>query len=292
MLIFLQIVKLLRISHWVKNFFLFFPLIFSGHLFNVNSIRSILIAFLSFSVLSSAFYVLNDIFDRKKDLLHPGKADRPIASGKISVLFAYCIAFIFVFLAFAIGKILGETFLGILLIYGLLQVLYNRLAKRMVLWDVIFIAFGFLLRVWAGAESIGVNVSFWLLMCAFVLALFLGFAKRRSEMTLMRSKADAHRDVLKHYTVYFLDQVIMLCSVLSIVFYSLYTISPEVLARVGGYMMVPSVVFVIYGNFRYLYLIHVSKQGCDPSDVLMGDRPLLANILAWSLFCAAVIYFR
>ena len=155
--------------------------------------------------------------------------------------------------------------------------------------DVLTVAFGFQLRIWAGSVAIGVMPSLWLQMCVFVLALFLGFTKRRYEITVLKLDGPSHRKVLSHYTSYLLDQLIMICATLAIVFYGLYAISAEIVARIGGYEMFYSTGFVIYGIFRYLYLIHVKKLGDDPGDILLSDIPLITNILLWIGFVTMVI---
>lgn len=284
------ILSLLRVKQWVKNLFIFFPLMFAGYILYIDKLQASLMAFSSFCFISSAFYIINDLVDYKKDRLHPEKGKRPLASGLISRTKAAFLSGILLLIGFAISFILGNSFVFIAAIYMLLQILYNLGVKKVVIWDVLFIAFGFILRVWAGAEAVGVVVSFWLLICVFVLALFLGFVKRRNEMNILRVNSNLHRDVLRHYSVYLLDQFILLTATLSIVFYSLYTISPDVVSRVKGYKMVPSVVFVIYGLLRYLYLAHILKRGGDPAEILLKDKTILLAVLCWASFVFYLLY--
>lgn len=286
-----NILSLLRVRQWLKNGFVLFPLVFSGQIFMRSSIERAWIGFASFCLLVSAFYIINDILDLKKDRLHPGKMKRPLAAGVIGLPFAWLAVALCLFSGFFIAVGLDGDFLPVAFFYCLLQVSYNFGVKKIVLWDVIFVAFGFLLRVWAGAEAINVSISFWLLICVFVLALFLAFVKRRNEMSSLGEAAVQHREVLRHYSIYLLDQFILLTAVCAIVFYSLYTISPDVLARVGGYRMVPSVVFVIYGIMRYFYLAHVKKFGGDPTELLLQDRPLLCAVVCWGVYICYALYF-
>ncbi len=284
------IFNLLRVKQWVKNAFIFFPLIFSRQLLETGKLTSAVIAFLGFSLIASGLYVFNDYRDRKKDRLHPKKSQRPLVKLNLSV----------VQITFIVGALLCTGLLvckqvnPLLMVTGLLYIgislIYNFITKFLVILDVIFVALGFHIRVWAGAVACSIIPSVWLQMCVFILALFLGFTKRRHEIGTLGAGASSHRDVLSHYTVYFLDQIIMICSTLAIAFYGLYAMSPEIMQRIGNYNMVYSVVFVIYGIFRYLYLSHVKKQGDDPGEILASDGPLLINVLLWIFFICVLLY--
>lgn len=281
---------LLRVKQWIKNAFVFFPLIFSGTLFQPGSLISCIVTFLGFCLTASGMYILNDYIDRHKDRLHPRKAMRPLARVEVQK------STIILTVAGLVGAGLWACWqvsplvLAMALTYITLQLVYNFFIKMVVIIDVVFIALGFHVRVWAGALAIDVIPSVWLQMCAFLLALFLGFTKRRYELSALKDKASEHRSVLEHYTAYLLDQIIIICSTLAIVFYGLYTISPDIVSRIGGHNMVYSVVFVIYGMFRYLYLTHVKKQGDDPGEILSSDSPLLINVLLWILFVCCLLY--
>lgn len=281
---------LLRVKQWVKNAFIFFPLIFSGKLFLLIPIVNCVITFLGFCLVASGLYIFNDYLDRYKDRLHPRKAGRPLAKLEVGKPV----------IALLIGGLIGvgllvcwqvdPLVLAAALIYILLHLAYNFFAKKIVIIDVVFIALGFQIRIWAGALAIGVILSVWLQMCVFLLALFLGFTKRRHEMHVLKDKAHEHRLVLAHYTLYLLDQLIIICSTLAIVFYGLYTISPEIVSRLGNYRMSYSVIFVVYGIFRYLYLVHVKKMGDDPGEALFSDWPLFFCIILWVGYVGALIY--
>ena len=282
--------QLLRVKQWIKNAFIFFPLIFSGRVLEDRLTLKTAIVFLGFSLVASALYIINDLIDRKKDKLHPKKAQRILTAsnlnknfifalvGALQITGVYILIRIEPLLVFPIG------------IYILVNLLYNLFAKRIVLLDVMFIAFGFHLRIWTGAIAVSIIPSVWLQLCVFLLALFLGFTKRRNEFSILKERAYEHRAVLSHYTISMLDQVIIICSTLAIVFYGLYTISPEITQRYGGSKMIFSIIFVIYGMFRYLYLMHVKQLGDDPSEVLLTDFPLLFCVLSWICYLIVVLY--
>lgn len=282
--------KVLRIKQWVKNAFIFFPLIFSGSFFQLFYLKQSTATFIGFCFIASSMYILNDLLDLDRDRIHPKKAERTEAKlytnkGLIALL-------ILILLSWGIWILSCVDPLVVMIGSGyvLLHVVYNLIVKRIVILDVIFIAIGFHLRILAGSLAIRVMPSVWLQLCVFILALFLGFTKRRHEMQTLKEKAQEHRVVLAHYTPYLLDQMIMICSTLAVVFYGLYTISPEIVARQGNYNMTYSIVFVIYGIFRYLYLIHVRNLGNDPGEILLSDWPLTVNVIAWIIFVGFLIY--
>lgn len=284
------ICDLLRVKQWVKNTFIFFPLIFSGQLFSPNNLQNCLLAFLGFCLVSSGLYVFNDYRDRRQDRLHPKKSHRPLAKVNFTkVQITFMILCLITTGLLVCGQVNTLLVLTALLYIGI-SLIYNFIAKFLVILDVIFVALGFHIRVWAGAMACDIVPSVWLQMCIFILALFLGFTKRRHEITTLGHTAGSHRGVLSHYTTYLLDQIILICSTLAIVFYGLYTMSSEMIARWGHSKMIYSVVFVIYGIFRYLYLSHVKKQGDDPGEVLASDSALLINVLLWILFVCVLLY--
>ncbi|OGX19468.1 MAG: hypothetical protein A2Y04_06265, partial [Omnitrophica WOR_2 bacterium GWC2_45_7] len=268
-----SLLRLLRVKQWIKNSFVFFPLLFSGNLFTPSLVGKSLLTFVSYCLVASSVYIFNDLIDFQKDRLHPKKAKRVLIHDQVNkgVIVVLMLGLL------GAGLWMGSRINGLVVLsmgfYVLVNLVYNLITKHVVILDVIFIATGFYLRILTGAFAIAVLPSVWLQMCVFILALFLGFTKRRHEMTMLKARAQEHRAVLAHYTAYLLDQLIMICSTLAIVFYGLYTISPEIIARIGGYQMVYSVTFVIYGIFRYLYLIHVKKLGDDPGEVLLSDVP-------------------
>lgn len=282
-------IDLLRVKQWIKNSFLIFPLIFSGRFTEWNLWGQCLWGVAAFCLLSSGMYIINDMVDLKQDRFHPRKSKRPLAAEKIEIKTALTLAVLTLILGCIISWQLNHEFFVLAIAYILLHTLYNLRTKHLVIVDVLTVAFGFQIRIWAGSAAVGILPSLWLQMCVFVLALFLGFTKRRYEISTLKTDAASHRGVLSHYTSYLLDQIIIICSTLAIVFYGLYTISDEIVHRIGGYEMFYSTAFVIYGIFRYLYLIHVRKLGDDPGDILLSDRPIMINICLWILFVMIVI---
>ena len=281
---------LLRVKQWVKNAFVFFPLIFSGKLFSPVPIVNCVITFLGFCLVASGLYILNDYLDRYKARLHPRKVGRPLAKLEVGKPVIALLTGGLIGVGLLVCWQVDPLVLAAALIYILLHLAYNFFAKKIVIIDVVFIAIGFQIRIWAGAMASGVVPSVWLQMCVFILALFLGFTKRRHEMHVLKDKAHEHRLVLAHYTLYLLDQLIIICSTLAIVFYGLYTISPEIVSRLGNYRMSYSVIFVVYGIFRYLYLVHVKKMGNDPGEALFSDWPLFFCIILWVGYVGVLIY--
>jgi len=283
------IFDLLRGKQWVKNIFLIFPIIFSGQFNEWKLWIDCAHGIISFCLISSGMYIINDIIDLKEDRLHPHKSKRPLAAGKVSVRTASIIAIGVLVLGLFLSIKINRDFLIFATTYILLNILYNLRTKHVVILDVIMLAFGFQIRILAGAAATHIFPSLWLLMCVFVLALFLGFTKRRYEISTLKSDASTHRGVLSEYSSYLLDQLIIISSTLSIVFYGLYAISSEVVQRIGGYEMFYSTPFVIYGIFRYLYLVHVRKLGGEPEDILVTDIPLLIDIFLWITFIIIII---
>lgn len=287
----INIIKILRPKQWAKNAFIFFPLLFSGQFTNVDLFLNCVKTFAGFCLISSSMYVLNDLFDLRADQHHPKKSQRPLFALKLNPWFVGIIVLVLMFSGLRICLLINDYVLYVACGYVLLNLSYNLGIKRIVIFDVIFIAMGFHLRVWAGGLSADIIPSVWLQMCVFILALFLGFTKRRHELALLGDKAGDHRDVLGDYNKYLLDQIIIICSTLAIVFYGLYTISAEMVRHAGGSrLMIYSIAFVIYGIFRYLYLVHVKKTGDDPSEILLSDLPLIINIVAWIAFIGFILY--
>ncbi len=284
-----EILLLLRIKHWVKNTFILFPLVFSGQLFHLPLLKDVVLSFFGFSLVVSGTYIINDWIDRKADRFHPKKAKRPLAQGTVSLMGAAVMSTVFLLIGFFICLLINRYVFTIAMIYFGLQLLYSFYAKKAVIIDVIFVAIGFYIRIWLGSAAISIIPSAWLQVCVLLIALFLGFTKRRYEMLILGDTAGSHRPVLNHYTTYLLDQLIIICATLTIIFYCLYTFSSDLVARINSQNMVYSLIFVIYGIFRYLYLVYVEKKGDDPGEVILSDRALLINITLWFIFILLVI---
>ncbi len=286
-----QIFQLLRIKQWVKNTFIFFPLFFAGELFKGNFLADCTQTFFGFCLTASGLYILNDFLDRAKDRIHPKKAKRPLVELDLHPFPVTILILVLLFLGLSLCGQVNDVVLMTAVVYIFIHLVYNFVTKKIVIIDVVFIAIGFQIRIWAGAAAAGVIPSVWLQMCVFLLALFLGFTKRRQEISTLKERAPEHRSVLEHYTAYLLDQMIIICSTLAIVFYGLYTLSFHASPKMGSQNMVYSVVFVLYGIFRYLYLVHVHKKGDDAGEILLSDGPLLACVLLWMTFVGWLLYF-
>jgi 4-hydroxybenzoate polyprenyltransferase len=279
-----NILKLLRVKQWVKNGFIVFPLIFSGKFLQLSAVHDVLVVFVGFCFLASGLYVFNDFLDLKADAVHPEKSSRPLAMMHLSSLQVGAIIVGMMAVGLSCCSLVSPMACFVGVGYILLHLIYNFYAKKIVLLDVIFIAMGFQVRIWVGSLAAGVMPSEWLQMCVFLLALFLGFIKRRHELVILKDKAKEHRLVLGHYTSYLLDQIIMICATLTVVFYGLYAISPENDLRFKGHAMVYSIIFVLYGLFRYIYLVHVKRRGGDPGELMMSDLPLMISIFLWMTY--------
>ena len=281
--------KALRPKQWVKNGVLLVPLLFAKSVFATDLVFRALASVAAFSLLASGVYVLNDWFDREKDRLHPEKKHRPIAAGLIAGPAATALVIGCWLGAGAIGAWLGLDFLGVLAGYLMLQVLYTGALKRLVILDVMAIALGFIIRVVAGAVAIDVVVSNWLFLCTLLGAVFLGFAKRRAELSSLED-ASAHRANLADYSLPMLDQMMSIAAAACILAYGLYTVSAETVQRVGSDHLKLTVPCVVYGVFRYLFLVHKRGAGGAPEKVLLSDAPLMIDaglflgIAGWALY--------
>ena len=280
----------LRPKQWIKNSFVFAALIFSMNIFVLDLFIRSCLAFLIFCLAASGVYIINDIRDKDQDSRHPVKKSRPIASGKISVTGGYILSSILLIIALIFSYYLEFWLAVVVLIYIVNNFFYSYYLKNVVLIDVFMIALGFLLRVLGGAVVIDVEISSWLIICTILLSLFLGFSKRRHELILLNDEAEGHRAILKEYSPYFLDQMISVVTASTLIAYSLYTMSPEVLKKFGNNNLQFTIPFVLYGIFRYLYLVHQKEKGGSPTKVLLTDIPLLLNVGLWVISVVLIIY--
>jgi 4-hydroxybenzoate polyprenyltransferase len=279
----------LRPKQWIKNLFIFAGILFSQNLLNLRLLTKTIEAFLIFCILSGAVYIVNDIVDREKDKLHPYKSKRPIASGKLKVSSALMAVSLFVPLALILAFFLNRNFFLVSIGYFLLQVGYSFVFKNIVILDVFAVALGFVLRVAAGTIVIEVSISSWLLVCTILLALFLGLSKRRHELVVL-GDAEGHRAVLREYSPYLLDQMISVVTASTVIAYTLYTMSGETIRKFGTKNLIFTVPFVLYGVFRYLYLIHQKGAGGSPEILIVTDKPLIIDILLWIITVFIIIY--
>ncbi len=288
----LPLIRSLRPNQWIKSVFVLAPLVFSAHLLDGRYLLRSGAAFVLFCLISSAVYLLNDIRDIESDRRHPEKRNRPIASGLLSPGAASAAAIVIALLVFPPAFLLSTSFGWVLLAYGLMNVAYSLYLKHVVILDVMIIATGYLLRAIAGALVISVEISSWLILCTVLLALFMGFVKRRQELILLESGAGGHRRILDEYTPRFLDQMIAVVTAGALVSYALYTMSPDVAQKLGTPHLNLTIPFVIYGLLRYLYLVYAKDQGGNPSSTILGDPSLLINGGLWFLAVFALLYFK
>jgi 4-hydroxybenzoate polyprenyltransferase len=284
------LVRSLRPQQWTKNLFVFAGLLFSGHLLDRSAWPPAVAAFLIFCGLSGAVYLVNDVFDRATDAQHPIKRHRPIASGALSPRLALGTALVLTVVCLA-GALSVNTGLAMAsTAYVVLLAAYSAALKHFVIIDVLTLAAGFVLRAVAGALAIAVPISHWLLVCTTLLALFIGLSKRRHELTLLNGGAAGHRPILQEYSPYLLDQMISVVTAATLVAYSVYTFSSETAERLGSERLGLTIPFVLYGIFRYLYLVHQRNEGGSPSELLLTDRPLLVCVALWVGAVVLVIY--
>jgi 4-hydroxybenzoate polyprenyltransferase len=282
----------LRPKQWTKNFFIFLPLIFGKKLFVYPINLKVVAAFFLFSITSSVVYLINDIIDVEKDKLHPTKRLRPIASGKLMAQDAWTAAAILGAVSITCSFLLDIRFGMIVAAYLAFNFLYSIILKDAVIIDVFCIGAFFLLRIIAGSVVANIQMSHWIIFMTVLLALFLGFNKRRQELRVLGEYAKSHRHILTQYNVYFIDQMVLVITSSIVVCYMLYTVDPETVKRFGSTHLIYSIPFVYYGIFRYLYLIHKLRKEGDPTRILLADNKMQLNLAVWLFICVAVIYFK
>jgi 4-hydroxybenzoate polyprenyltransferase len=292
-----NILRAMRPKQWIpKNAIIFFPLaftlneywtLFSPEMYHFLALT--IAGFCIFCVLSGAVYIINDIADVENDRLHPKKRLRPVASGELSIRTATVAAIVLAAVSLAAGFALSISFGLIAALYFVLQLGYTFFFKHMVLIDVFVIAAGFALRAIAGAEVIDVAISPWLYLVTILLSLFLGFSKRRHELILLNDQAGNHRQILKEYTPELLEEILAVVTSSTVMAYSLYTFTYEKLPK--NHAMMLTIPFVMYGIFRYLYLVHLRNEGGSPEEILLGDKPFLINILLWMASVVVILNF-
>ena len=285
------LVRSLRPAQWVKNLFVLAPLVFAHRLADLRLLERSLAAFGLFCAAASAVYLFNDLRDREQDRRHPLKSRRPIASGALSGPLASVVALCLGVGALAGALALGRTFALFVAVYLAINLLYSALLKHVVILDVMSIAAGFVVRVLAGAAAIAVEVSNWLLLCGGFLSLFLAFAKRRHELALAEGAASSQRKVLEHYSVTFVDQMINVVTASTLISYALYTVAPETAERLGTPWLVWTIPFVLYGIFRFLYLLYQRPSEDETTSAILRDGPFIANFVLWGAMVVGLIYW-
>lgn len=279
-----------RPEQWTKNLLVFAGLVFARRLGDMHSVLLATAAFAIFCGLSAAVYLVNDVWDRESDRNHPLKSARPIASGALAPTTALIAAGLVGSGAIGAAMTLRPAFAAAAAVYLALLFLYSALLKHVVILDVLTIAAGFVLRAVAGAVVIAVPISHWLLVCTTVLALFLALSKRRHELTLLAEGAAGHRPILEEYSPYLLDQMVSVVTASALISYTLYATSQETAERLGTERLAMTIPFVLYGIFRYLYLVHRKQSGGSPSTLLLTDRPLLACVALWIASVIVLLY--
>jgi 4-hydroxybenzoate polyprenyltransferase len=281
--------RLMRPYQWVKNAFVFTGLLFGHAWRDPQLVALVMVVFIAFCLVSSAVYTFNDIVDLEQDKQHPKKSRRPLASGQVSVPAATALAVVLGVLGLSLAYIASPAVLAILALYVLMNNAYSLWLKHVVILDVFIIATGFMLRILAGTLGVGIPPSQWLLLCGLMVTLFLGFTKRRAEIFALNDDKANHRKVLEHYSPVLLDKMIGITASGLIMSYSLYTMNPDTIRIHGTANLIYTVPFVMYGVFRYIYLLHHQSRGGDPSHDLVRDRHLLIAVGAWLIATLVLI---
>ena len=284
------LLEAMRPKQWTKNVLLFFGLVFAVRLNDPTAVAQAFWAFVVFCAVSSAAYLFNDVADLEQDRRHPRKRGRPLASGRINRGHAVGLGGVLLLGGVAGAFLLNPGFGLITVAYVLLNVGYNAGLKHIVLVDVFCLAAFFVIRAVAGALAISVPISPWLYLCTILAALFLGLAKRRHELLLLGDEAMHHRQILREYSAALVEQLITIVTASLVMAYSLYTFSAENLPR--DHSMMVTIPIVVFGVFRYLYLVHQREGGGSPEEMLLNDRPLLATAVLWMVASVAVLYLN
>lgn len=280
----------LRPEQWTKNLLVLAGVVFGGRLLEPPAVAIALAAFAIFCALSGAVYLFNDVADREADRNHPLKRERPIASGQLSTTSAVTAGVVLGVAGVAMAFSIGTQFASVAAAYLAVQILYSFGLKHVVIVDVLMIAAGFVLRAIAGAVAVDVPIGHWLLVCTTLLALFLALSKRRHELTLLAEGATDHRRILEEYSPYLLDQMIGVVTSSTLIAYTVYATSSDTAVRLGTAKLGLTIPFVLYGIFRYLYLVHQKRGGGSPATMLLTDRPLLGCVGLWAASVIVLMY--
>ncbi|MDP2914628.1 MAG: decaprenyl-phosphate phosphoribosyltransferase [Candidatus Aminicenantes bacterium] len=286
-----DVIRSLRPSQWTKNLFVFAALIFARKVFDGPLFLSTLGAFAVFCLLSGSIYLVNDVLDYEEDRVHPKKSRRPIAAGRIGRGAAVGTAVFFAAVSLGGALVLNPGLFIAGAIYFVLQIAYSIKLKHVVILDVFIVASGFVIRVVAGGLVIRVPLSSWLLICTTLLALFIALSKRRHELVLLEENASSHRPILKEYSAYLLDQMISVVTASTVIAYCLYTVSEDTVKKLGTSHLLYTTPFVLYGIFRYLYLVHKKGQGGSPEELILKDKPLAVSVFLWIATAVGILYY-
>lgn len=290
--VFSSTIRLMRPHQWVKNVFIFAAPLFARELNDPQQFMATILTFAAFCLVASAVYVQNDLADLKRDRAHPTKRNRPLAARELTIPYALGLMLVLLSAGISIALTLVTAKTAMVLGgYFLANVVYSYFLKHVVILDVGFISVGFILRILAGAAATATLPSYWLLLCTLNVSLFMGFAKRRAEVLALGDQAEAHREVLAHYSEGFLDQMISIATSATLVCYILYTVDDRTSENFGSRALVLTVPFVMYGIFRYLYLTYHLDEGGSPTKAVLMDAVFLINNACWGLSCIAIIYW-
>ena len=292
-----NILKLIRPHQWLKNAFVLMPMFFGGSLLDPEDIRASLLTFLAYSFVASSVYCFNDINDIEADRRHPVKCKRPLASGAVSMGTAWMLMALMFVLAALMTVLLGDRghilkVGGVLLFYYILNICYCAKLKQYAIVDVCIVAFGFVLRVLAGGFATDITLSKWLVLMTFLLTLFLSFAKRRDDVLRMNETGEPPRKNTIRYNLTFINQAITITASVTLVCYIMYTVSPEVVARLGSDLLYLTSVFVLLGLLRYMQITVVDKKSGDPTKIMLRDRFTQLVVVLWALTFLILIYIK
>ncbi|MFM9825180.1 decaprenyl-phosphate phosphoribosyltransferase [Flavobacterium sp.] len=283
--------KLLRVEQYIKNLFVFAPLFFSKELFDESIFSNVFLAFICFSFAASGIYIINDYFDLNEDQKHPEKCKRPLASGAIKVKIAFLIMLILMIISLGLANLISTNLFLILILYILLNILYSKWLKHIVILDVNIIAIGFILRVFAGTVVSGITASIWILLMTYLLALFLAIAKRRTDVVLAQNGQQVRKNI-DGYNLAFIDTVMAILTSIIVVCYIFYCISPEIQFQYHSKLLYISIIFVLNGLVRYLKLAIVDNSSYSPTKLVLKDNFLQFTILGWLLLMSYLLYFN
>lgn len=292
-----DILKLIRPQQWLKNVFVMIPMFFGGSLLDPEDIRSSVLTFLAYSFIASSVYCFNDINDVEADRRHPVKCKRPLASGAVSMGTAWMLMALMFVLAALMTALLGDRghilkVGSVLLFYYILNICYCAKLKQYAIVDVCIVAFGFVLRVLAGGFATDITLSKWLVLMTFLLTLFLSFAKRRDDVLRMNETGEPPRKNTIRYNLTFINQAITITASVTLVCYIMYTVSPEVVARLGSDLLYLTSVFVLLGLLRYMQITVVDKKSGDPTKIMLRDRFTQLVVVLWALTFLILIYIK
>ncbi len=284
------LIAAMRPKQWTKNLVIFAGLVFSQNFFHLGFLKVSVLAFIAFCLNASSVYIINDIKDLEQDRLHPVKKFRPLPAGRISTRQAAFLSVILAVISLALAFWLNLHYGALLALYWVMMIVYSFALKHVVIVDIMIISAGFIIRAISGAVVLDVMISRWLLACAIFLSLFLILAKRRNEIVELGANASEHRAILDEYGERFLDQMIAVVAACTVISYVLYTVDPGTVQKFHTANLILTVPFVIYGIFRYLYLVYQKNMGGRPEMILLADRPLLLSVFLWVAVSVFILY--